>query len=181
VNDNGLNFLPECKDACFVGKKNIGCGHICKNVQINEAGEYILFPSQCWHHGYFNEESNKIFITAQLFARPTINEETERFSGSFTEGQREFISERLGSMVGKYSIIKDLSIDPLENWDSMYSATDFPPPKGFGRQPIDCKSNCQKPDEKLDERPLMKKLVDTFKEIFPYLSIDKVALLYERR
>ncbi len=57
VNENVLNFLPECKDACFVGKTNIGCGHICKNVQINKVGEYILFPSQCWHYGYFNDSS----------------------------------------------------------------------------------------------------------------------------
>ena len=32
VNDNGLNFLPECNDACFVRKKNIGCTHLRRNV-----------------------------------------------------------------------------------------------------------------------------------------------------
>ena len=47
VNDNRLNFMPECKDAYFVGKKNIGCDHICKNVRIKKVGKYILFPLQC--------------------------------------------------------------------------------------------------------------------------------------
>ena len=32
VNDNGQNFLPECNNACFVGKNNIGCTHLCRNV-----------------------------------------------------------------------------------------------------------------------------------------------------
>ena len=31
VNDNGLNFLPECNNSCFVGKENIGCTHLCRN------------------------------------------------------------------------------------------------------------------------------------------------------
>jgi hypothetical protein len=35
VNDDGLNFLPECNNACFVGEKNIGCTHLRRNVQIN--------------------------------------------------------------------------------------------------------------------------------------------------
>jgi hypothetical protein len=69
INDNELNLWPECKDACFVGKKKNGCTHLCRNVQINKLGEYVLFPLQCWHHGYFNDKSNKIFITAQLFTK----------------------------------------------------------------------------------------------------------------
>ena len=32
VNNNGLSFLPECKDACFIGNKNIGCSHRRTNV-----------------------------------------------------------------------------------------------------------------------------------------------------
>jgi hypothetical protein len=73
----------------------------------NQLGQFIRIPSKCWHHGYFNDEANKSFITAQLFARLTINEDTERFSCSFTEAQ-EFIDGQL-----KYSSIKDLSDDLL--------------------------------------------------------------------
>jgi hypothetical protein len=42
VNDNGLNLLPECKDACFIGRKNIGCSHCHTNVQINKVFDYIF-------------------------------------------------------------------------------------------------------------------------------------------
>jgi hypothetical protein len=86
--------------------------------------------------------------------------------------QEEFITGRLGNTVEEYSIVKDLSVDLLENWDTTYSATDFPPPKELNRQI---------PFEELDEQPLIKALVNTFKEIFPYLSIDRVAPLYKKR
>jgi hypothetical protein len=89
-----------------------------------------------------------------------------------TSCQEEFITGRLGNTVEEYSIVKDLSVDLLENWDTTYSATDFPPPKELNRQI---------PFEELDEQPLIKALVNTFEEIFPYLSIDRVALLYKKR
>jgi hypothetical protein len=74
-----------------------------------------------------------------------------------------------------------LSDDLLENWDTTYSAIDYPPPKIFGGMPIERESNRQIPFEKLDERPRLKALVVCFEEIFPYLSIDRIALLYKRR
>jgi hypothetical protein len=86
-----------------------------------------------------------------------------------------------GATLGEYAIVKDLSDDPLENWDTTYSAIDYPPQKMFGGMPIDRKSNRQIPFEKLDERPCIKALVVCFEEIFPYLSIDRIALLYKRR
>ena len=140
-----------------------------------------MFPSKIWHHGYFNGESNKHFITAQLFAKPTISEDTERFSCSFNVGQQEIITGQLGTTLGEYAIVKDLSDDLLENWDTTYSAIDYPPLKMFGEMPIDHESNQQIPFEKLDERPLIKALVVLFEEIFPYLSIDRISLLYKRR
>ena len=140
-----------------------------------------MFPSKIWHHGYFNDESNKHFITAQLFAKPTISEDTERFSRSFNVGQQEIITGQLGTTLGEYAIVKDLSDDLLENWDTTYSAIDYPPLKMFGEMPIDHESNQQIPFEKLDERPLIKALVVLFEEIFPYLSIDRISLLYKRR
>jgi hypothetical protein len=51
----------------------------------------------------------------------------------------------------------------------------------FGGMPIDRKSNRQIPFEKFDERPRIMVLVVSFEEIFPYLSIARIALLYKRR
>ncbi len=140
-----------------------------------------MFPSKSWHHGYFNDKSNKHFITAQLFAKPTISEDTERFCCSFNVGQQKIITGQLGTTLGEYATVKDLSDDLLENWDTTYSAIDYSPPKMFGGMPIDRKSNRQLPFEKLDERFRIKALVICFEKIFPCLSIDRIALLYQRR
>ncbi len=32
----------------------------------------FVFPSKCFHQGYFNSDSDMVYVTAQLFARPTI-------------------------------------------------------------------------------------------------------------
>jgi hypothetical protein len=81
----------------------------------------------------------------------------------------------------EYGIVKDLSDDLLENWGTTYSAIDYPPPKMFGGMPIDHELNWEVLFEKFDERPRIKALVVRFKEIFPYLSIDRIVLLYKRR
>ena len=135
-----------------------------------------MFPSKIWHHGYFNEESNKHFITAQLFAKSTISEDTEHFLCSFNVGQQDIITGQLGTTIGEYAIFKGLSDDLLENRDTTYSTIDYPPPKMFGGMPIDCESNRQIPFEKLDEKPHIKALVVLLEEIFPYFSIDRIAL-----
>jgi hypothetical protein len=77
------------------------------------------------HYGYYNDEANKIFITAQLFARPSIEPDTKRFICSFTQGQG-FIQGKLDE-----STTKELSNDLLLNWDSTYSVDEFPPFKWF--------------------------------------------------
>jgi hypothetical protein len=118
-------FLPECTDDCLKGGKKIESGHRQKYVWINSVGECIVFPSTCWHHGYYNDDANKVFITAQLFARPSIQPDTVRFTHSFTEAQ-EFIQGKLDK-----SINNDLSNDLLQNWDSRYSVDEFPPKRGL--------------------------------------------------
>jgi hypothetical protein len=148
VNDHGLNFLPECNNSCFVGKENIGCTHLRRSEQIKAVGDYVLFPSKMWHHGYCYEESNKHFITAQQFTKPTISEDTERFSRSFNVGQQDIITGQLGTTFREYAIVKDLGGVLLENWDTLYSAIDYNPQKMFRGMPIDCESNRQLPFEK---------------------------------
>jgi hypothetical protein len=69
------------------------------NVSINNVGEYILFPSMCYHHGYYNNHVNKIIITAQLFARPSINPDTERISQSFTQDSSARLQSRQAGYV----------------------------------------------------------------------------------
>jgi hypothetical protein len=53
ANENGLNFAPLCNNFCFTKKKE--CDHKKKNVQINNVGKYVQFPSKWYHQGYFND------------------------------------------------------------------------------------------------------------------------------
>jgi hypothetical protein len=66
-----------------------------------------------------------IFITAQLFARPSIDPDCERLPRSFVEMQ-DYIEGNLGE-----SIFFELSNDIMHNWDTKYSHELCPPCKKF--------------------------------------------------
>jgi hypothetical protein len=70
VHGAGLNFAPKCDNFCFT-RKTV-CDHIKNNVLINNLGDYVVFPSKCFHQGYFNSDSDMVYVTCQLFARPSI-------------------------------------------------------------------------------------------------------------
>jgi hypothetical protein len=70
ANENGPNFAPLCDGFCFTKKWE--CDHEKKNVQINNVGKYVQFPSKWYHQRYFNDVLGKVIVQAQLFARPSI-------------------------------------------------------------------------------------------------------------
>jgi hypothetical protein len=45
---NGLNFTKDCKYSCSLAAKK-KCNHEMLNVQINNLGDFVLFPSM-WYH-----------------------------------------------------------------------------------------------------------------------------------
>jgi hypothetical protein len=70
VEGTGIIFAPKCDNFCFT--REAVCDHIKNTVPINNLGDYVVFPSKCFHQGYFNTDSDTVYVTAQLFARPTI-------------------------------------------------------------------------------------------------------------
>ncbi len=45
-----------------------------EKVHLNEVGDYVMFPSLWWHHGYYDIQSeDKVIFTAQSFATPGSN------------------------------------------------------------------------------------------------------------
>ncbi len=76
TDENGINFAPLRTPACL-GKYS-GCVHEQKKVQIITLGQYILFPSKWYHQGYYNDHSGMVFVTAQLFARPSISPDSSK-------------------------------------------------------------------------------------------------------
>jgi hypothetical protein len=74
------------------------CAHDKVKVQLNEVGQYIVFPSLWWHHGYYNiKDEEKVTFTAQLFATPSSD------IGSTQRSNR-----------------KKLSDEYLQSWSSLY-------------------------------------------------------------
>ena len=59
VHETGLNFAPKCNNFCFT-RKTV-CDHIKNNVRINNLGDYVVFPSNCFHQGYFNSDSDMVY------------------------------------------------------------------------------------------------------------------------
>jgi hypothetical protein len=68
---NGLVFGPHCEDKCFLNKAE--CNHVFKQVKLNNIGKKVAFPSMWNHHGYYMVQLEKVFFTAQLFAKPSLD------------------------------------------------------------------------------------------------------------
>jgi hypothetical protein len=64
---NGLFFSPRCVGECFDSRKEKECDHLVNKLALDIIGEYVVFPSRWFHHGYYNIRSNKVFYIAQLF------------------------------------------------------------------------------------------------------------------
>jgi hypothetical protein len=47
VEGTGLNFAPKCDNFCFTSRTV--CDHIKNYVPINNLGDYVVFPSKCFH------------------------------------------------------------------------------------------------------------------------------------
>jgi hypothetical protein len=171
--NNGLNLAKDCTYSCFLVTKK-KCNHKVLNVQINNLGDFVLFQSVWYYQGYFKEHGDMIYITAQLFARPSIDPDCERLPQSFVETQ-EYIEGNLGK-----SMVARLSNDIVHNWDTKSSHELFPPCKKFEGD-IDKEFNHLIFCKKFHQLPLLKELIDTFEKLFPYLSIDMVWLLIKSK
>jgi hypothetical protein len=170
---NGINFAPLCTTLCF--GKSSGCAHERKKVQINTVGQYVLFPSKWYHQGFYNDHSGIVFLTAQLFARPSISPDSWTSLRSTTHSNDQMIE---GWLEGES--ISVLGSDILVNWDTTYSLEHFKPCKDFYGE-VDMECNRQLPSTKFDQVPLIKKLVDQFCHLYPHLSIDQVWLIVKSK
>jgi hypothetical protein len=79
------------------------------------------------------------------------------------------------------SRLTDFRDDLTENWDTLYSHTNYRPCKKFSGGPVDRASNRQIYKKHFHEVPLLKNLVDTFESMLPCLSIDLVWLLRKQK
>jgi hypothetical protein len=163
------SLAPLCNGFCFT--REVICNHEKKIVPINNVGQYVLFPSKWFHQGFYNSDSVKVFVQAQLIARHSISIE----GGVSTRTKDEIIEDPL-----TVESVMPLCNDILVNWDTTYSRKYFETCKEFDG-PIDHQSNCQIPATKFIKVPLIQKLVDTFTIRFPSLTVDMVWLIVKSK
>ena len=81
--DNGLEFAPRCVGQCFIQQAE--CDHTVQNATLNHVGNYVVFPSMWYHHGYYSITPRKTIIQAQLFAMHSPNPTKERLTQNTTK------------------------------------------------------------------------------------------------
>jgi hypothetical protein len=68
--DNGVILAPSCVTGCYV--QGCACNHDKIKLQLNEVGDYVMFPSLWWHCGYCDiaakTSNDHSIFTAQFFA-----------------------------------------------------------------------------------------------------------------
>jgi len=121
-------------------------------VNLNNVGDYVIFPARFMHRGYYEITSNRTYYTLQLFCKASENREafqnvTRAFNTRIEEGRVE--SSRLSL----------LTQDIQENWDTTYSVDVFRPAKNFDGLPIDNTKNRHIPRVRFINVPLIADLV----------------------
>jgi hypothetical protein len=130
----------------------------------------ILFPSLCWHKGFYHNEFNKTFIQAQLFVAPSMGKDIGCLTHSFAG--KDFINGNL-----EKSIFAELTHDFVTRWDESYPLLEFPPCSKLQDKDVDPFENRRIPQEKFNKVPLIQELVNRFQDIFCHLTTTQVWLL----
>ncbi len=166
--DNGLIFGPSCVGSCFTMDDEYD--HRKVKVQLNEVGQYVVFPSLWWHHGYYNiQDEEKVIFTAQLFATPSSD------IGNTKRSNRRN-SQMTNPSHGQLSTLNGLDDELFLEWDDKYSADQFPPASKFlGR--VDKAKNRHILKHQIHLLPKIERLVLSFEEMFNDITVDSVWLI----
>ncbi len=139
-------------------------------VALDNIGEYVVFPSRWYHHGYYNIKSDKVFYTAQLFAMRSSKPEawqniTRKVNGNMIQGH---VAE---------SKLRELTEDLRDNWDTAYSVNLFPPSKEIEGEKIDVTKNRHFLQENFGSVQRIAELVQLFEDKYKHLAIHSVWLI----
>ena len=169
---NGLTFAPRCDGQCFIQQAE--CDHTIQFATLNKVGEYVVFPSMWYHHGYYNITPRKTVIQAQLFTMHSHNPTKERLTRNTTTMN----SLRKGR-VDRTSLDR-LTKDIVDNWNTTYSEKLFPTCSLFDGEAVDKDKNRHIYSDKFDNVPRIRELVQIFEEQFEHLRVDSVWLLKKK-
>jgi hypothetical protein len=167
---NGLIFAPRCVGECFNSRKEKGCDHSVNKVALDNVGEYVVFQSRWFHHGYYNIRSDKVFYTAQLFAMGS--SKPEAWQNITRNVNENIIQGHLPELK-----LRELTEDLHDNRDTTYSVILFPPSKEFEGEKIDVRKNRHILQASFGSVQRKSELVQLFEDKYKHLSIRSVWLI----
>jgi hypothetical protein len=172
-NKNSVSFRKQCDVQCLCPSSapcNLCCNretHVSNNV-----GEYIVFPAQTVHQGYFSTV-NKIVVQVQLFCRYSNSEELPRVNRSTTL--------KIGIQTRTMTVSSELSSSVLMNWDVDYPINKFKPPKDYKLETVDTDKNRVVEREQLKDCEYLSKLIASFEEEYVWLEVKSVLFIWKQK
>lgn len=167
--NNGLQFAPRCNGRCFLPETE--CDHTLQKATLNHVGEYVVFPSMWYHHGYFSITPRKTVIQVQLFGMHSPNPTKERLTRLNTN-MNSIIKGRIDT-----PSLNTLTKDLVANWNTTYSDKSFPACSYFDGEPVDKDKNRHIYSNKFNDVPRIRGLVQIFEAKFKHLCVDSVWIL----
>ena len=143
------------------------------HVPLNQPGEYVMFPSNTYHRGYYNSTIQKTFFTAQLFAEYKSSDDIH-------------VSRNDNSQFYQLKHVLPCKLTALSNdlryyWDIHYPASEYSPPDQYKLVDIDISSNRVVDKATFcNARPFLNDLVTMFEFLHPNLDFQLVWFIRKR-
>jgi hypothetical protein len=135
---------------------------------LNTVGEYVMFPANCFHCGYFSVRSDSIYYTAQMFATPSGRAVQRSSSTLFMAVKGTIVCNEL----------TNLNKDILKNWDGeKYQNEDFKPPKEFDNEYINPKYHRVIRREHFTQLKHLDNFIKYFESKTPHVQIETVWIM----
>ena len=146
--------------------------HNWAEITLNRVGDYLIFPSMCYHRGFFSVTRRKTLVQAQLFAMHSSNPDQDRLTrqttkmSSFTRGRidRRILDVLMKDLVGKWK-------------NTAYSQVASRVCSQFNGEWVQRDKNRHIFSEKFALVPKLQDVVTIFESEFPLLQVDSVWLL----
>ena len=190
MTSNGLWFAPECFSCLRTDKyQHIGnkaCRHPWIEERLNYTGQYVMFGSNVYHRGYWNNLRGAVTVTAQLFCIPSTCQDIG-ISTRNTNARHPFTGMKLriakddfiSGAIPKEDIqaLTEVLVDN-DGWSEMLGYKEYrPAPTRFQGVPINLDSNKQIDQIHFDKMPQIKRLVKMFEDKFPDITVFQVWLI----
>ncbi len=172
-NDNGVSFCKQCGAQYILplSAPHKPCCDRETHVSLNNVGEYVIFPAETIHRGFFSVV-NKIVVQVQLFCGYSNSAELARVNHSTTL--------KIGIQTGTMIVSPKLSSSVLMKWDFDYPINLFEPPKDYKLEAVDTDKNQVVEREQLQDCKYLSKLITSFEELYVWLEVQSVSLIWKQ-